>query len=241
MATSAETLRRSNEQAGTRAKLRNLPTSPYKVRQVLDLIRGKRVARAQEILRFCDRGPATPVAKLLSSAIANAEQNDSQVADELFVSSCFADEGTSAKRMRPGSKGRAGRIRKRSSHVTIVVSRLADDELAKLETETPSREDSRARRVAGSRAARTAASKKRDAQIAEAESESDVQVDGAEAVDADKEVAKTAEEKDTKAVAPKKAKSTKKDDVKSTNSSDKEVSEKTTSDKEVSDTKKDKK
>lgn len=202
MATDAATLRRTNEEAGTRAKLKNLPTSAYKVREVLNLIRGERVNRAREILAFCDRGPATPIAKLLNSAVANAENNDSQIADELFVSACFADEGVTAKRWRPRARGRAGRIRKRSSHVTIVVSRMSLDALAQVERETP-REDSRAKRVAGSRANRVAASKKNapaeTADSAETENESerqDVPNESAAVTNTEAETATTNDMKD---------------------------------------------
>lgn len=153
MATSADTLRRTNELPGTRAKLRNLPTSAFKVRPVLDLIRGEDVARAREILEFCERAPAEPVAKLLNSAVANAVNNDGQDADELFVAACFADEGTTMKRWRPRARGRAGRIRKRSSHITIIVSRMPEERLARLEGARQGQEGSRRRRVARSRAA----------------------------------------------------------------------------------------
>jgi large subunit ribosomal protein L22 len=174
MATSADTLTRTNERPGTRAKLSNLGTSAYKVREVLNLIRGQQVGRAQEILRFCDRGPATPVSKLLSSAVANATNNDGLDADELFIAACFADEGATAKRWRPRARGRAGRIRKRSSHVTIIVSRLPEDQLERLRKEQEKVEGSRRSRVAGSRAARTAASKKKDAENATAAVEEEV-------------------------------------------------------------------
>lgn len=162
MATTAETLRRTNEKAGTRAVLRNLRTSAYKVREVLDLIRGQEVGRAQEILQFCQRGSAVPVGKLLASAIANAENNDELDGDELFVSACFADEGTTMKRFRPRARGRAGRIRKRSCHVTIIVSRLPEDRLERLREEQASEQGSRRRRVAASRSRRVAASQQHD-------------------------------------------------------------------------------
>lgn len=163
MATTAATLRRTNEVPGTRAKLSNHRASASKVRAVLDLIRGVEVTRAEEILRFCERAPAVPIAKLLRSAIANAAQNDGLDRDELFVSACFADEGPTMKRWRPGSKGRAGRIRKRTSHITIVVSRLSEDRLAVLRASQETQEGSRQRRVAGSRAARVAGARKKDA------------------------------------------------------------------------------
>jgi len=114
---------------GTKATLRYSSTAPRKVRQVLGLIRGLDVSEAREVLRFCERGAADEVAKLLDSAVANAEHNDHMPSDELFVSAAWADEGPTAKRFRPRARGRGTRIRKRTSHVTIVVTRYSEDQL----------------------------------------------------------------------------------------------------------------
>jgi large subunit ribosomal protein L22 len=111
------------------ARLRYLRVSPFKVRPVLDLVRGKDVTEAREILRFSDRGPARQVAKVLDSAVANAEHNEHIPADELFVAAAYADEGPTLKRFRPRARGRATRIRKRTAHVTIVVARYPEEEL----------------------------------------------------------------------------------------------------------------
>jgi len=113
----------------TLARLRHHRTSPTKVRQVLRLIVGKDVADARETLRFCERGPAETVMKLLDSAVANAEHNDNVPEEELFVVRAFADEGPTMKRWRPRARGRGTRIRKRTSHITIVVARYEDDAL----------------------------------------------------------------------------------------------------------------
>jgi len=113
----------------TRAVARYVRISPYKVRQVLDLIRGYDADRAKEILKFCERDAAIVVGKLLDSAIANAEHDHSMIGDELFVSACYADEGPTLKRWRPRARGRATRIRKRTCHITLLVSRLPDREL----------------------------------------------------------------------------------------------------------------
>ena len=113
----------------TRAVARYVRISPYKVRQVLDLIRGYDVERAREILKFSERDAAIVVGKLLASAVANAEHDHAMVADELFVSACYADEGPTLKRWRPRARGRATRIRKHTCHVTLLVSRLPDREL----------------------------------------------------------------------------------------------------------------
>ena len=109
----------------TRAILRNSPGSPTKVRLVLNMIRGLDVTEAREILRFSQRGASVEIAKLLDSAVANAEHNDHISSDELFIGATWADEGATAKRFRPRARGRGTRIRKRTSHITIVVPRPA--------------------------------------------------------------------------------------------------------------------
>ena len=114
----------------TSATLRYSPTSPYKVRAVLGLIRGLEVGEARQQLQLCGRDAADEVLKLLDSAIANAEENDHLPADELFVSRAWADEGPTQKRWRPRARGRGTRIRKRTSHVTVVVTRYSDEQLA---------------------------------------------------------------------------------------------------------------
>src|SRR5205085_6590322 len=119
----------SAELPSTRAVARHIHVSPYKVREVLDLIRGHEVQRALDILRLCERDAAIIVGKLLASAMANAEHNHALVTDELFVSACYADEGPTLKRWRPRARGRATRIRKRTCHVTVIVSRLPEAEL----------------------------------------------------------------------------------------------------------------
>ncbi|HEX8580726.1 MAG TPA: 50S ribosomal protein L22, partial [Acidimicrobiales bacterium] len=122
---------KTNERPGTRAEVRYARMSAYKAREVLDLIRGKDVRRADEILQFTERDAALVIRKCLASAVANAEHNDQQAADDLYVSACFADEGPTLKRWRPRARGRATRIRKRTCHITVIVSRLPDEELAR--------------------------------------------------------------------------------------------------------------
>ncbi len=112
-----------------RATVRYLHTSPYKVRQVLELVRGLPVDDADRLLQLCEKDAAADVLKLLRSAIANGEHNDSLPADELFVSLAWADEGPTRKHGQPRARGRYFRIRKRTSHVTIVLERFALDEL----------------------------------------------------------------------------------------------------------------
>ena len=123
---------KTNERPGVRSQVRHVRTSAYKAREVLDLIRGLPVARALEVLEFSERDIARTILKCLESAIANAEHNNSIPADELFVSACYADEGPTMKRWRPRARGRATRIRKRTPHITIIVSRLEPEALAAL-------------------------------------------------------------------------------------------------------------
>ncbi len=107
------------------ARARYVRQSPYKVRQVLDLIRGLPVDDARTMLEYANRRATEPVRKVLDSAVANAEHNHALDADELFVAEAYADEGPTLKRFRPRARGRATRIRKRTSHITVVV---AEDE-----------------------------------------------------------------------------------------------------------------
>ena len=138
----------------TAARLRHHRISPTKVRQVLRLIVGKDVADARETLRFCERGPAETVMKLLDSAIANAEHNDNIPEEELYVARAFADEGPTMKRWRPRARGRGTRIRKRTSHITVVVARFEDNELDRRRqreaADTQAQRASRRRRVQAS-------------------------------------------------------------------------------------------
>ncbi|WP_104735691.1 50S ribosomal protein L22 [Hanstruepera ponticola] len=106
------------------AKLNNCPTSPRKMRLVADLVRGERVEKALNILKFSQKEASNRLEKLLLSAIANwqAKNEDASIEDaELFVKEIRVDGGTMLKRLRPAPQGRAHRIRKRSNHVTLVV------------------------------------------------------------------------------------------------------------------------
>ncbi len=111
------------------AKAQNVPSSPRKMRYVVDLIRGMEVNRALGTLRFSSKAASAVVEKLLRSAIANWEQkNDRKAEDgELFVSKVFVDCGMTLKRMRPAPQGRGYRIRKRSNHVTLFVDTKTND------------------------------------------------------------------------------------------------------------------
>lgn len=105
------------------AKLKDVPSSPRKMRYVVDLIRGMEVSRALGTLKFSSKAASADVEKVLRSAIANWEQKNERKAEdgELFVSRVFVDEGATLKRMRPAPQGRGYRIRKRSNHITLYV------------------------------------------------------------------------------------------------------------------------
>ena len=149
---------KTNERPGTRAQVRFARFSAYKAREVLDLVRGESVERAQEILQFSERDAAQVISKCLRSAVANAEHNDALDPEELFVSACYADEGPTLKRWRPRARGRATRIRKRTCHVTVIVSRYSDEELAELRRREESSGTARGR---GGRARDAAAARRR--------------------------------------------------------------------------------
>ena len=128
--------------AQTKATAKYVRVSPPKVRQLTGLIAGEHVEEARRILQFSGKGAANPLTKVLNSAVANAENNDGIDPDDLWVVAAFADEGPTLKRWRPRAHGRAYRIRKRTSHITVVVG-TRDDE-----------QDDRGRRSDGDRAAR---------------------------------------------------------------------------------------
>ena len=108
-----------------KAKLTYLRISPRKVQIVLDLIRGKDVATTAAILMQTPKAASEPVLKLLKSAAANAENNHGMDPEKLYVSTCLATPGPIIKRIMPRAQGRAYRINKRTSHITIVVSERA--------------------------------------------------------------------------------------------------------------------
>jgi large subunit ribosomal protein L22 len=147
---------RPGETPGVRAQTSFIWVSAFKVREVLNLVRGKGVEEAASILSRCERGPAEAVGKVLGSAVANASNNSGFDPEELYVSACYADEGTTFKRHRPRARGRAGKIRKRTSHITVIVNRLPEDRLNRLRAKQATDLASRRRRVAGSRRRRGA-------------------------------------------------------------------------------------
>jgi large subunit ribosomal protein L22 len=147
------------ERLGTRAVAKHVRMSAYKARVVLDLIRGKEVAEADAILQFTEREAAEVIRKVLRSAVANAQNNEGIDPEVLYVSACFADEGMTIKRWRPRARGRATRIRKRTCHITIIVSAYTTEEQERRRTRDETRGGRAARTAAASRAARVAKSR----------------------------------------------------------------------------------
>ncbi len=136
------------EYPSAQAVARYVRVSPTKARRVIDLVRGKSVEQALDILRWAPQSASEPVAKVIASAAANAQNNAGLDPSTLVVATVYADEGPTAKRIRPRAQGRAYRIRKRTSHITVIVE------------SRPSRSDkgagaqsTRARRAQGSKKA----------------------------------------------------------------------------------------
>ncbi|RAU83871.1 50S ribosomal protein L22 [Pontibacter arcticus] len=115
------------------AKLKNVPTSPRKMRLVAGLIRGKSVSRALALLKFEANSGAERIEKLLLSALSNWQQGNEEGRIEdanLYIKEIFVDEGKMLKRLRPAPQGRGYRIRKRSNHVTVVIDSMTEEQLA---------------------------------------------------------------------------------------------------------------
>jgi large subunit ribosomal protein L22 len=108
-----------------RAQARFVRVTPMKARRVVDVIRGMQADEAAALLRFAPQAAAEPVRKVLESALANAENKDGVAADSLYVARAYVDEGPTIKRFRPRAQGRAYRINKRTSHITVVVEERA--------------------------------------------------------------------------------------------------------------------
>jgi len=110
-----------------KAIARHIRISPRKVRQVVNLIRGKKVEEALAIMKFTPRGSTEPLTKVLNSAIANAEHNLEMSAEDLYITEIYVDQGATIKRIKPRAMGKADRIFKRSSHITVVVGDKKED------------------------------------------------------------------------------------------------------------------
>jgi large subunit ribosomal protein L22 len=194
---------KTNERPGTKAVLRHFHMSASKARQVLDLIRGQDVDRAAEILNGVEREAGRVIAKVLASAVANATHNDGQVADDLYVAACYADEGATMKRWKPRARGRASKIMKRTCHITIVVDRMDEERLERRLVSRQAAGTNRARRVSESqrRADQQGRGRRRDAareadlarEAEEAELEGEA-LDETEAIEVDDAVIETTDE-----------------------------------------------
>lgn len=118
------------DRRGSYAIARHVRMSPMKVRRVVDVVRGMDVTEALDILRYAPQAAADPVAKVVASAAANAENTEQLRINDLFISQVFVDEGMTMRRIRPRAKGSASRIMKRGSHITVVVESKSDAEAA---------------------------------------------------------------------------------------------------------------
>ncbi|ORA33725.1 50S ribosomal protein L22 [Mycobacterium aquaticum] len=140
----------TTEYPSATAKARFVRISPTKARRVIDLVRGKSVEEALDILRWAPQAASEPVAKVIASAAANAQNNEGLDPATLVVATVFADEGPTAKRIRPRAQGRAFRIRKRTSHITVIVESRPPKQKG------ASAQSARSRRAQGSKASAAA-------------------------------------------------------------------------------------
>ncbi|MDL2225161.1 50S ribosomal protein L22 [Eubacteriales bacterium OttesenSCG-928-M02] len=116
--------RKENRDTRPRAVAKYVRISPRKVRYVVDMVRGKSVEEAEAILLYTPHGASEPVGKLVKSAAANAENNMDIPKDSLYIAEIYVDQGPTLKRYRPRAQGRATRILKRTSHITVVLDQI---------------------------------------------------------------------------------------------------------------------
>ncbi len=143
----------TTEYPSATAVARFVRISPTKARRVIDLVRGKSVTEALDILRWAPQDASEPVAKVIASAAANAQNNEGLDPSTLVVATVYADGGPTAKRIRPRAQGRAFRIRKRTSHITVIVESRPSREGGRGGASGPSASAARSRRAQGSKAA----------------------------------------------------------------------------------------
>ncbi|MSY19229.1 MAG: 50S ribosomal protein L22 [Actinobacteria bacterium] len=158
-------------------------SSASKARLVLNIIRGLPVKHADEVLQFTDKGIAITVRKVLASAVANAQNNDGQDPDELFVLACFADEGPTLRRFAARARGRGTRINKRTCHITVIVARLSDDRIAVLQAKDANRTAAGRRRGAVSSTAARRDRVERSRERAQGLASESTELDDAEVLD----------------------------------------------------------
>jgi large subunit ribosomal protein L22 len=161
----------ATEYPSAAAVARFVRVSPSKARRVIDLVRGKSVAEALDILRWAPQAASEPVAKVIASAAANAQNNNGLDPSTLVVATVYADDGPTAKRIRPRAQGRAFRIRRRTSHITVVVeSRPSKDARgSQSASATRARRAQASKAAAGNAPAKKAAAAKAPAKKASAE------------------------------------------------------------------------
>lgn len=151
----------THDRPHARCTVKFVRMSASKVRVVLDLIRGDHVVDAIETLALSERKAAQDIAKALRSAVANANHNEEIPTEELYVSACYADEGPTLKRFRPRARGRAGKINKRTCHITVEVARLTEEEVER-RNKSAAAKGSGTKSPTANRAARVSKSKKDD-------------------------------------------------------------------------------
>jgi large subunit ribosomal protein L22 len=117
----AEPIVSSEPVPGARAQARYARIGPRKARRIIDLVRGMKTSEALDLLRFAPQAASEDIYKVVASAVANAEHNEHLDRDSLWISEAYVDEGPTLKRFRPRAQGRAYRVRKRTSHITVVV------------------------------------------------------------------------------------------------------------------------
>ncbi len=139
---------------GARAVARHVRVSPMKARRVVDLVRGLPAKEALTVLQFAPQSASEPVYKVLASAIANAENNERLDPDSLLVAEAYVDEGPTLKRFRPRAQGRAYRIRKRTSHITVEVESVPQRQTSQRRTSARSRASGAAAASTQNRSAR---------------------------------------------------------------------------------------
>ena len=151
----------TTEYPSATAVARFVRISPTKARRVIDLVRGKSVTEALDILRWAPQDASEPVAKVIASAAANAQNNEGLDPSTLVVATVYADGGPTAKRIRPRAQGRAFRIRKRTSHITVIVESRPSREGGRGGASASSASAARSRRAQGSKAAASKAPAKK--------------------------------------------------------------------------------
>ncbi|ORB66798.1 50S ribosomal protein L22 [Mycolicibacterium tusciae] len=212
----------TTEYPSATAVARFVRISPTKARRVIDLVRGKSVTEALDILRWAPQSASEPVAKVIASAAANAQNNEGLDPTTLVVATVYADEGPTAKRIRPRAQGRAFRIRKRTSHITVIVESRPSRDGGRGGASAQSASAARSRRAQGSKAAAAKKTPATKAPGAAPAATSDAAEATTETVTVETAPAKKAAAKKApaKKAAPKKADAEKADAKKTTEASD---------------------